>query len=428
MWLGEGYRCRFRRCNEPSIEIVAATPIQKGTWRAYRRCLFVDLSGYSSGPPPLFQHTCCDSVRYLYVTGIVFLNHAFATEQMMTKSILYALGAAALFGASTPLAKVLGLNVSPILLAGLLYLGSGLGLTVTRLIRDRGWQSAGLTASEWPWLIGAIAFGGVLGPVSLMFGLTLTSGTTASLLLNLEAVLTALLAWMVFKENADRRIVVGMIAIVAGGVLLGWPQTSAGPHGWVGPIAVAIACFCWAIDNNLTRKVSASDALFIAGIKGLVAGLVNCALGVALGMQLPELSLLGPTLLVGFLGYGVSLVLFVLALRGLGTARTGAYFSTAPFLGAAISILLLGEAVTWVFWVAAGLMGVGVWIHLTESHSHEHQHEPQTHDHPHVHDEHHQHDHAFEWDGTQPHSHLHDHAPIQHSHPHFPDIHHRHPH
>jgi drug/metabolite transporter (DMT)-like permease len=362
------------------------------------------------------------------MTGIVFLNNALATEQMMTKSILYALGAAALFGASTPLAKVLGLNVSPILLAGLLYLGSGLGLTVTRLIRDRGWQSAGLTASEWPWLIGAIAFGGVLGPVSLMFGLTLTSGTTASLLLNLEAVLTALLAWMVFKENADRRIVVGMIAIVAGGVLLGWPQTSADIHGWVGPVAVAIACFCWAIDNNLTRKVSASDALFIAGIKGLVAGVVNCVLGIALGMHLPELSLLGPTLLVGFLGYGVSLVLFVLALRGLGTARTGAYFSTAPFLGAAISILLLGEAVTWVFWVAAGLMGVGVWIHLTESHSHEHQHEPQTHDHPHVHDEHHQHEHAFEWDGTQPHSHLHDHAPIQHSHPHFPDIHHRHPH
>jgi drug/metabolite transporter (DMT)-like permease len=362
------------------------------------------------------------------VTGIVFLNHAFVTEQMMNKSVLYALGAAALFGASTPFAKVLGLNVSPVLLAGLLYLGSGLGLTVTRLIRDRGWQPAGLTTSEWPWLIGAIAFGGVLGPVSLMFGLTLTSGTTASLLLNLEAVLTALLAWMVFKENADRRIVVGMIAIVAGGVLLGWPQTSAQPHGWVGPVAVAIACFCWAIDNNLTRKVSASDALFIAGIKGLVAGVVNCALGIALGMHLPEWSLLGPALLVGFLGYGVSLVLFVLALRGLGTARTGAYFSTAPFLGAAISILLLGEAVTWVFWIAAGLMGLGVWIHLTESHSHEHQHDPQTHDHPHIHDEHHQHEHAFEWDGTQPHSHLHDHAPIQHSHPHFPDIHHRHQH
>ncbi|WP_223513724.1 DMT family transporter [Pseudomonas sp. GL-R-26] len=346
----------------------------------------------------------------------------------MTKSILYALGAAALFGASTPLAKWLGLNVSPILLAGLLYLGSGVGLTLTRLIRDRGWQPTGLTAPEWPWFIGAIVFGGVLGPVSLMFGLTLTSGTTASLLLNLEAVLTALMAWVVFRENADRRIVAGMVAIVAGGVLLAWPRTSAEAHGWLGPVAVAVACFCWAIDNNLTRKVSASDALFIAGTKGLVAGAVNCTLGIALGMHLPEWSLLGPTLLVGFLGYGVSLVLFVLALRGLGTARTGAYFSTAPFLGAAIAILFFGEAVTWVFWIAAGLMGLGVWIHLTESHLHEHQHEPQIHDHKHVHDEHHQHEHDFEWDGVQPHHHVHQHSPIVHSHPHFPDIHHRHSH
>ncbi|MDB5983710.1 MAG: hypothetical protein JWQ69_4725 [Pseudomonas sp.] len=346
----------------------------------------------------------------------------------MTKSILYALGAAALFGASTPLAKLLGLDMSPVLLAGLLYLGSGVGLLITRLIRDRGWQPSGLSASEWPWLIGAIGFGGVLGPVSLMFGLTLTSGTTASLLLNLEAVLTALLAWVVFKENADRRIVAGMAAIVAGGVLLGWSRTSAQVHGWLGPVAVAVACFCWAIDNNLTRKVSASDALFIAGLKGLAAGLVNGVLGLALGAHVPEFSLLVPTLLVGFFGYGVSLVLFVLALRGLGTARTGAYFSTAPFLGAAISMLLLGEAVSWVFWVAAGLMGIGVWIHLTENHSHDHQHEPMTHEHPHVHDLHHQHEHAFPWDGEQPHSHVHDHAPIRHSHPHYPDIHHRHEH
>jgi drug/metabolite transporter (DMT)-like permease len=346
----------------------------------------------------------------------------------MSKSILYALGAAALFGASTPLAKLLGLDMSPVLLAGLLYLGSGLGLLITRLIRDRGWQPSGLSASEWPWLLGAIAFGGVLGPVSLMFGLTLTSGTTASLLLNLEAVLTALLAWVVFKENADRRIVLGMVAIVAGGVLLGWPGTSTQVRGWLGPVAVAVACLCWAIDNNLTRKVSASDALFIAGVKGLMAGVVNTGLGLALGAHLPELSLLAPTLLVGFFGYGVSLVLFVLALRGLGTARTGAYFSTAPFLGAAIAIVLLGESVTWVFWAAAGLMGIGVWIHLTESHAHEHQHEPLTHEHPHVHDEHHQHGHAFAWDGEQPHSHVHDHVPLRHSHPHYPDIHHRHEH
>lgn len=139
----------------------------------------------------------------------------------MNISILYALAAAALFGASTPLAKLLGLNLSPILLAGLLYMGSGLGLSVARLIRDRGWRPSGLTAAEWPWLIGAIAFGGILGPVALMFGLTSTSGATASLMLNLESVLTAVLAWVVFKENADRRIVLGMLAIVAGACC--WP-------------------------------------------------------------------------------------------------------------------------------------------------------------------------------------------------------------
>jgi drug/metabolite transporter (DMT)-like permease len=166
------------------------------------------------------------------------------------------------------------------------------------------------------------------------------------LLLNLESVLTAVLAWVVFKENADRRIVIGMLAIVAGGVLLAWPQGAVHSQGWTGPLCVALACACWAIDNNLTRKVSASDALFIAGVKGLCAGLVNCSLALSLGASLPPMTVLGPTLIVGFLGYGISLVLFVLALRGLGSARTGAYFSTAPFLGAAIAILLLGESVT----------------------------------------------------------------------------------
>ncbi|MGH8332305.1 MAG: EamA family transporter [Pseudomonas sp.] len=252
-------------------------------------------------------------------------------------------------------------------------------------------------------------------------GLARTSGAAASLMLNLEAVLTALLAWVVFKENADRRIVAGMVAIVAGGVILAWPQETTQAHDWIGPLFVALACLGWAIDNNLTRKVSASDALFLAGIKGLVAGLVNCSLALFLGAHLPNFSVLGPTLVIGFLGYGVSLVLFVLALRGLRTARTGAYFSTAPFLGAAIALVVLGDPVSLTFWAAALLMGIGVWIHLTESHAHEHQHDPLTHEHRHVHDEHHQHEHTFEWDGTAPHSHVHDHAPIRHSHPHFPD-------
>lgn len=346
----------------------------------------------------------------------------------MNLSVLYALVAAALFGASTPLAKLLGVDTPPILLAGLLYLGSGVGLTLVRLSRDRGWQRPGLPAGEWPWLLGAIFFGGVLAPVALMFGLTRTAGATASLMLNLESVLTAVLAWVVFKENADRRIVIGMIAIVLGGIVLSWPQETAVDHDWIGPLAVAFACLCWAIDNNLTRKVSASDALFIAGSKGLAAGVVNGGLALAIGSQLPALGTLGSILLVGFLGYGVSLVLFVLALRGLGSARTGAYFSTAPFLGAAVAILMLGESVSVMFLLAAALMALGVWIHLMENHVHEHQHEPLDHNHRHTHDEHHQHEHDFEWDGTEPHSHPHVHAPIRHSHAHFPDVHHRHRH
>lgn len=346
----------------------------------------------------------------------------------MNLSVLYALVAAALFGASTPLAKLLGVDTPPILLAGLLYLGSGVGLTLVRLVRDRGWQRPGLPAGEWPWLLGAIFFGGVLAPVALMFGLTRTAGATASLMLNLESVLTAVLAWVVFKENADRRIVIGMVAIVLGGVVLSWPQETAMDHDWTGPLAVAFACLCWAIDNNLTRKVSASDALFIAGSKGLAAGVVNGGLALAIGSQLPALGTLGSILLVGFLGYGVSLVLFVLALRGLGSARTGAYFSTAPFLGAAVAILMLGESVSVIFLLAAALMALGVWIHLMENHVHEHQHEPLDHSHRHTHDEHHQHEHDFEWDGTEPHSHPHVHAPIRHSHAHFPDVHHRHRH
>ncbi|WP_447763595.1 DMT family transporter [Pseudomonas reinekei] len=278
------------------------------------------------------------------------------------------------------------------------------------------------------WLLGAIAFGGVLGPVALMFGLTKMSGATASLLLNLESILTALLAWVVFKENADRRIVWGMIATITGGVVLAWPLEAKQAHDWLGPFVVSLACLCWAIDNNLTRKVSPLDALFVAGFKGLLAGLVNCSLAIFLGSKVPGLSVLAPTLMLGFLGYGVSLVLFVRVLRGLGSARTGAYFSTVPFLGAGIAIVVMGEPVSFSFWVAAFLMGVGVWLHLTENHVHEHQHLPLVHEHRHVHDEHHQHEHSFEWSGTGAHSHVHEHAPIRHTHPHFPDIHHRHTH
>ena len=346
----------------------------------------------------------------------------------MNIAILHALVAAALFGASTPLAKSLVGELPPLLLAGLLYLGSGLGLTIVRLIRDRRWQPSGFTRAEWPWFLGAVFFGGILGPAALMFGLTTTSGSTASLLLNLEAVLTAVLAWVVFRENADRRIVLGMAVIVAGGVVLSWSGRTDASAGWTGPLAVAAACLCWAIDNNLTRKVSGSDALLIAAVKGLVAGGFNTALALMLGASLPTANTVLLAMVVGLAGYGISLVSFVMALRGLGSARTGAYFSTAPFIGAAVAIIFFAETPSPAFWIAAGLMALGVWLHLTESHGHDHLHEPMEHTHDHAHDEHHQHVHDFAWDNAEPHAHPHQHARLRHSHAHFPDIHHRHPH
>lgn len=339
-----------------------------------------------------------------------------------------ALVAALLFGASTPLAKQLLRDTSPVMLAGLLYLGSGIGLGVIRTTRDRGWRAPAMSRREWSWYLLAIGFGGVLGPLLLMLGLTRTSAAPASLLLNLEAVLTALLAWIVFRENANRRVISGMVLIVAGAVLLAWPgEPNQGRLGW-GAGLIALACLCWALDNNFTRKVSASDALFIAGLKGIVAGVVNTGIALLLGARFPAGTAIVEAMTVGLLGYGISLVLFVLALRGLGSARTGAYFSTAPFMGAAIAILAFGDRASLMFWAAAVLMGAGVWLHLTERHEHLHTHEPITHTHRHVHDEHHQHTHDFDWDGHEPHTHEHTHAPLTHSHPHYPDIHHQHRH
>ncbi|WP_133137695.1 DMT family transporter [Legionella rowbothamii] len=339
-----------------------------------------------------------------------------------------AFSAAVFFGGSTPFAKHLVGQISPLLLAGLLYSGSGIGLILIRLIKDRGWQHSGLVKSDWTWLFGAIGFGGILGPILLMFGLQQTSAATTSLLLNLEAVLTALLAWVVFKENTAHRIVFGMLLIVAGGILLSWPQGQTRGQNLLGLIAIAGACLCWAIDNNLTRKVSTGDPFFIAGSKGLVSGIVSISLALCFGLAFPPWLTTGYALLVGFIGYGASLVLFVLALRGLGTARTGAYFSTAPFIGAAIAILFFHETTSLSFWIASGLMGIGVWLHLTEHHEHEHAHELLEHSHSHIHDEYHQHTHDFPWDGKEPHTHHHYHKMIKHSHPHYPDVHHRHDH
>ncbi|MHB8668550.1 MAG: DMT family transporter [Burkholderiales bacterium] len=347
--------------------------------------------------------------------------------------IASALGAAALFGVSTPLAKLLVGVVPPVMLAGLLYLGSGVGLLgwfwARRLVSAAGRDArpAAFGRRDLGWLAAAIVAGGVVGPVLLMQGLMRTAAASASLLLNLEGVLTALLAWFVFRENVDRRVAIGMGLIVAGGVLLSW-QGEAGFLLAPGAAMIAGACLAWAVDNNLTRKISAGDPVQIAGLKGLAAGITNTGIAFALGHGLPGASTVAAVAVVGLLGYGLSLVLFVLALRHLGSARTGAYFSTAPFMGAAVALIWLKEAPEPLFWPAAGLMVLGVWLHLTERHEHSHEHEPLTHRHPHVHDAHHRHAHDFPWDGAEPHTHVHVHGPLVHSHPHYPDIHHRHRH
>ncbi|WP_347469821.1 DMT family transporter [Burkholderia stagnalis] len=340
---------------------------------------------------------------------------------------------AALFGAATPLAKALLGAMSPFMVAGLFYLGSGLGLGVGILIRRLRRPAAApagdghaLKKSELPWLAGAIAAGGVAGPALLMLGLASTPAATSALLLNLEGVLTAVIAWVVFRENVDLQVFLGMVAIVAGGVLLSWKPAAAGVP--VGALLIVGACLCWAIDNNLTRKVSANDAMVIACLKGLFAGPVNIAIAVATGAALPAVSTAAAAMLTGLAGYGISLVLFVVALRDLGTARTGAYFSVAPLFGVALSLLIWPEMPSIAFWAAAALMAFGIWLHVRERHEHEHAHERLEHTHRHRHDAHHQHTHDFPYDGDEPHTHPHVHLPITHSHAHFPDIHHRHRH
>ncbi|MFL9896191.1 MULTISPECIES: DMT family transporter [Paraburkholderia] len=343
-----------------------------------------------------------------------------------------ALLAAALFGATTPLAKTLLGTLSPFMVAGLFYLGSGVGLAIGILFQryhrtsDERDNESRIQPAELPWLLGAIAAGGVAGPALLMLGLGTTPAATSSLLLNLEGVFTAVIAWVVFRENVDVQIFLGMVAIVAGGVVLSWQPGATSVA--VGALLVVGACVAWAIDNNLTRKVSTNDAMVIACLKGLVAGSVNLGIALVLGAHLPSVGKVAAAMLTGFAGYGVSLVLFVVALRNLGTARTGAYFSVAPIFGVAISLILWPELPPLLFWLAAALMALGVWLHIRERHEHPHTHEVLDHNHRHRHDEHHQHTHDFDWDGEEPHTHPHQHAPITHTHAHFPDIHHRHTH
>ena len=233
------------------------------------------------------------------------------------------------------------------------------------------------------------------------------------------------IAWVVFRENVDRRLLLGAFAILAGAALLSW-QGGASFH--LSGLLIAGACLCWGIDNNLTRKLSSSDPVQIAMLKGLVAGAVNLTLALWQGAALPSAGIIAAAGVVGFLGYGVSLALFVLGLRYLGTARTGAYFSLAPFVGAVLAVAMLGEPLSALLLIAGALMGLGLWLHLAERHEHDHLHEPMEHEHRHRHDEHHRHDHGLTDPLGEPHSHWHRHVRLVHRHPHYPDLHHRHGH
>lgn len=347
------------------------------------------------------------------------------------RGIFYALGAALLFGASAPLIKPFTAFGSPLMIAGLLYLGSGLGLGIfERLIvisSKKARQRTSFSGKDWFWLSIAIFCGGVLAPVLLMVGLQKISASTVSLFLNFEAVATAMIAWLVFRENVDRRIFFGFLLITAGAALLSWSGRSRLELG-LGTLAIIGACLFWGIDNNLTRKISANDPIRIAMLKGLMAGGINTVLALSTGLILPKPIHIFAIGFIGFLGYGISLVLFVLALRHLGAARTSAYFSTAPFVGAILSLIIYRDALTLSLVIAGLLMGIGVWLHLTEKHEHEHVHEPMEHEHLHFHDEHHQHEHTAEDPPGEPHCHRHHHDHLVHKHGHDPDIHHQHSH
>jgi drug/metabolite transporter (DMT)-like permease len=345
-------------------------------------------------------------------------------------AILFAIGSAALFGLSTPAAKLLLGSVHPAMLAGLFYCGAGLGVAVLRLLRAAGHtrtREVALKRRDVPWLVGAVVSGGVVGPLLLMIGLAQTQAATASLLLAFEGAATALIARLVFRESYGIRLMLGMACLVAGAATLAWSGLPT-LNALTGPLAIVGACFAWAFDNNLTRKISFADPLQIVEIKGLVAGPVNLALGFWAGGTFPALATSLLAAAVGFVGYGVSLVLFVLALRELGAARTGAYFATAPFMGALAAVFALGDPATMQLAGAGVLMAIGVWLHLTERHAHEHVHRSIKHAHRHVHDAHHQHRHQQPERPGEPHDHPHDHEPLTHSHLHTPDTHHQHRH
>jgi drug/metabolite transporter (DMT)-like permease len=341
------------------------------------------------------------------------------------RAALLALVAAALFGASAPVAKLLLADVAPALLAALLYAGAGL---MALPFAARAWRrrEAPLRKADLPLLAGVVGFGGVAGPLLLLVGLARTSATLAALLLNLEAVFTTLLAITLFHEWIGRRGLVALAVVVAGCALSTWAAEGT-TRSLAGPLCVAAACLRWAVDNNLTQRLSLKDPLAVVCVKGLGAAPIAFAIALASHAAWPPASAVAGALALGAVAYGASLALYVRATRTLGAARTGVLFAAAPFVGAALAIPIAHEPPSLRVAAAALLIAAGVWLLITEKHAHRHRHEPLDHEHLHVHDEHHQHPHRGD-EGPEPHSHPHHHDALDHAHPHASDAHHRHKH
>jgi len=344
--------------------------------------------------------------------------------------IAQALIAALLFGASAPLAKKLLGEIAPIPLAAFLYLGSGfglLGIKIYQSIFQRSSQKeAHLKKPDILWLAGAIVTGGIAAPITLLSSLKNTPAATASLLLNFEGVATTLLAVLAFKESISGKAWRAIALITLASILLS-VNLSARWGFSVGALGIIAACLLWGMDNNFTRQISAKDPLMIVTIKGLGAGIFSLFLAMTLGNKLPGAGIIAGAMILGCLSYGVSIVLFIHAMRGLGAARTSALFGIAPLAGMLLSFIIFQEIPTWMFLVALPLMVVGTLLLVNEQHEHHHIHEMTVHDHAHTHDdEHHAHDHDKLVEGK--HSHNHEHDELSHEHDHMPDLHHRHIH
>lgn len=353
-------------------------------------------------------------------------NNADTHLESAKKGAIFGLLSAALFGLSAPIAKRLLADTSPQMLAGLLYLGAGSCISLYRRLAPRR-AEAPLTKSDGPRLLALAACGGVVGPLCMLFGLDRVSAVTGSLLLNLEAPCTMVIAVLFFREHLGRYAAGAILLILAGAASLKL-ETGAQGADLLGVLLLTAACAAWALDNNLTQALSLRDPFAIVQFKTLAAGCFNLVVGCALTGQIPAATTIALALTLGAVSYGASVVLDAYALRLVGAAREAAYFATAPFIGALAAPLITEESLGWRDGLAMLLMGLGVGLLLRERHSHFHRHEALRHSHRHVHDEHHQHRHGPQDPVGEPHAHEHEHAPLAHDHPHVPDLHHRHRH